>query len=387
MLGSFPPQAQGIQEYCRGLVESLCAHCALQAIGFRSMYPARIFPGVKTNFDPSKPPMQGAGLRVEHPLAWFAPWGWLLTALRVRADLFHLQWWSLPLFPVAATFVLVMRLRRIPVVITVHNVLPHERSRGFVGAGRWLCRRAEQVLVHSAINRAQLIEHYGLPADRVTEIPMGTPPVGVLPNRTDACGRLGLSPDRRYVLAFGVIRPYKGVADLIEALAQVADQFPSLDLIVAGKPWIDWAPYAARIEALGLTRRVHTYLDYIPESEVADFFAASDLVALPYTHFDAQSAVGAQALPHGRPLLVSSAGALPNWVDGERDWIVPPSSPDALAERLAAVFTDPEAARRAFLPIAGRVLARSSWEAAAASHAAIYGTVLHRRDSSDRPAG
>jgi glycosyltransferase involved in cell wall biosynthesis len=385
MLGSFPPQAQGIQMYCRGLGEALSRVCALDAIGFRRMYPAFLFPGVKENFDPGKPPMQGEDLRVSHPLAWYAPWGWLAAALRVRADVFHLQWWSLPLFPVAALFVLVMRLRGIPVVITVHNVLPHERSRGFVGAGRWLCRRAVRVLVHSAVNREQLIAHYGVPPERVVLVPHGSPAPEAMPERTAACARLGLRPERRYVLAFGVIRPYKGVGDLIDALARIAAPCPEVDLIVAGKPWVDWEPYAARIAAHGLDARVHTFLDYIPETALGDYFAVADLVALPYTHFDAQSGVGAQALPYGKPLLVSQTGALPEWVDHAPAWLVPPSSPAALAERLQWVFADWAAARAAFAPVAARVLARHGWDVAAAAHVAVYAQAVAPTDRTTVP--
>lgn len=380
MLGAFPPQAQGIQMYCCGLGEALSRVCALDAIGFRRMYPAWLFPGVKENFDPGKAPMRGEDLRVSHPLAWYAPWGWLAAALRVRADVFHLQWWSLPLFPVAALFVLVMRLRGIPVVITVHNVLPHERSRGFVGAGRWLCRRAARVLVHSAVNREQLIAHYGVAPERVVHVPHGSPAPEAIPDRAAACVRLGLRPERQYILAFGVIRPYKGVGDLIEALAQIAAAHPAVDLIVAGKPWVAWEPYAAQIVLHGLEARVHTALDYIPESAVGDYFAAADLVVLPYTHFDAQSGVGAQALAYGKPLLVSTTGALPEWVDHAPAWQVPPSAPEALAERLHWVFADPEAARSAFAPIAARVSERHGWAQAAAVHAAVYASLVPRSD-------
>lgn len=380
MLGSFPPQAQGIPMYCQGLAESLSRVCTLEAIGYRRMYPAWLFPGVKESFDPEKPAMQGGDLRVSHPLAWYAPWGWLAVACRLRAEVFHLQWWSLPLFPVSAVFVAVMRLRGIPVVVTVHNVIPHERSRGFLAAGRWLCRRAARVLVHSAVNREQLIAQYGVPPEHVVQVPHGSPVPAQLPEREAACARLGLSPERRYVLAFGVIRPYKGVADLLDALAAIAGTHPDVDVIIAGKPWVDWAPYAAQIEVLGLGARVHTYLDYIPETAVGDYFAAADLVALPYTHFDAQSGVGALALPYGKPLLVSGTGALPEWVDHDPDWTIPPAAPAELAARLRRVFRDVDSARETFAPIAARVLARHGWPVAAAAHRDVYATLHLRRD-------
>lgn len=380
LLGAFPPQSQGVQDYCRELGLALARRCPVHAIGFRSMYPAWLFPGVKDPVDATKAPMSAPGLRLEHPLRWWHPLGWLWTALRARPEVFHAQWWSLPLFPVTALFAAVMRLRGIPVVITVHNVLPHEGGRLHVRAGGALCRLADRVIVHSAVNRDQIVGVYGLPASRVAQVPVGvcfadTP----APPRADALRALGLPPDRRYLLSFGIIRPYKGVLDLIAAWRAIADRHPDVDLLVAGKPWEDWAPYQAAIDAAGLTARAHLFLDYIPEARLPDFFRAADLVVLPYTHFDAQSAVPAVALPHRRPILVSRVGGLPDWVGGDPAWTVPPRDSGALAQRLDAFFADSAAQTAAFAPIADAAIARFSWTAIADRHRALYAEVLAQR--------
>jgi glycosyltransferase involved in cell wall biosynthesis len=382
LLGAFPPQAQGIQDYCRELGESLSEHCEVQAIGFRRMYPARLFPGVKEPMDHSKAPMRGRLLHLKHPLTWYNPIGWLWHALRTPCDVFHAQWWSLPLWPVTFVFIACMKLRRKPVVITLHNVLPHEGSRGFIAASRILCQMADRVLVHSAANYDQLIEHYGSPEDKARRVPLGVYMGSVqAPPKAEAAAALGLDPSRRYLLSFGTIRPYKGIDDLIEAFAQVAGEHPEADLLIAGKPWTDWEPYRARIAAHGLEGRIHTWLDYIPEERIRLYFGAADLVVLPYTHFDAQSGVGAVALPYRKPLIVSSVGGLPDWVDEQAEWIVPPCDPGALAERLRLFLDDPDGATARFQPIAARVLENVSWTSIAREHLRIYHD-LHRSDSS-----
>ena len=375
MLGAFPPQAQGIQGYCGELAQALGARCRVHAIGFRRMYPSFLFPGVSESMDASRAPLDAPYLRVEHRLTWYNPFGWFTAAMRARGDVFHAQWWSLPLWLIYLRMVLLMKIRRIPVVITVHNVLPHESGRGYVWASRQLCRLADRVLVHSETNRAQLIEHYRIRAERVSTIPMGTG-AAQAPAAPEARRALGLPAGRRYVLCFGIIRPYKGVDTLLRAFARVAQRHDDVDLIIAGKPWTPWQPYQARIDADNLGPRVHTFLEYIPEERVPLFFGAADLVALPYTHFDAQSAVGSVALPYRKPLLVSDVGGLPDWVNGDPEWIVPPNAPDALADRMAGFFAEGDAACARFQPVADAVLARASWRAVAEAHLRIYHEVL-----------
>jgi glycosyltransferase involved in cell wall biosynthesis len=370
MLGSFPPQAQGVQDYCREVGTALGQRCHLHAIGFRRMYPAALFPGVKAAMDPTKAPMIAPGLTVEHRLTWHNPLGWLRAGLATPCDVFHAQWWSLPLFPVTWTILRAMKRRGKPIVVTAHNVLPHERSRAYITASHRLFRLANRVLVHSESNLEQLRAQYGLSEAKTLQVPMGVSLAGaprVAP--AEARAQLGLPDGPRYVLSFGNIRPYKGVDTLLHALARLPQE---VHVIIAGKPWSDWAPYARIIEEHGLAPRVHTFLDYIPESRVPVFFGAADVVALPYTHFDAQSAVGALALPYRKPMVVSRTGALPDWVENDPTWIVPPGDDGALADRLAALFAQWPAHCQAFDALAGRVLDATTWNAIAARLLAIY---------------
>ncbi len=377
MLGSFPPQTQGVPEYCRALTEALVQRVPVHAIGFRRMYPSWLFPGVARSFDPSKAPMAAPGLAVEHRLTWYNPLTWIRAALATPADVFHVQWWSLPLWPIALLMALLMRLRGKVVVVTVHNVLPHEGGALFVAAGRLLCGLARRVIVHSEANRRKLLAHYKLPPAKAVVVPMGILPApDVCLGRAEARRALGLAAPFRYMLSFGIIRPYKGVDTLLRAFALLAGRHSDLHLIIAGKPWCDWTPYQDLIDTSGLAGRVHLFLDYIPEGEIPRFFGAADIVVLPYSHFDAQSAVCATALPYRKPILVTEVGGLTDWVDHDPAWFVPPSEPEALAARLDAFWADPEAAARAFEVVADRVLKRFSWDSIAEEYLRVYREVL-----------
>ena len=377
MLGSFPPQCQGVHDYCAGLVPPLSALCRVTGIGFKRMYPGALFPGVKSAMDATNTPLVGEHLEVKHPLTWYNPFGWLYTALFTPGDVFHLQWWSLPLFPIAFCFVVLMKLRAKPVVVTVHNVLPHEGGRFFVFSGRTLCQLADKVIVHSDVNAEQIVDAYGLQKDKVYNVHLGVrtdnmPSDAPPESQAEARSALNLPVDADIALLFGTIRPYKGVRTTLEALTLLAEKNPSLHLVIAGVAWEPWEPYQAIIDEAGLTDRVHLLLDYIPEDQTPTLFSAADIALLPYTHFDAQSGVGAQVLRHATPLIVSSVGGLPEWVDHQESWTVQPNDPEELATALNNFFTDTDGRTEAFASIAHDVLARYSCSRAATLHAEIY---------------
>jgi glycosyltransferase involved in cell wall biosynthesis len=193
-------------------------------------------------------------------------------------------------------------------------------------------------------------------------------------SRPTARTKLGLPANANIVLCFGNIRPYKGVDVLLRAFADVARDDPEALLLIGGQPWGDWEPYAHLIDELGIGDRVRTRLEYIPTPEIERYFIAADVVALPYTHFDAQSGVGTRALPFGRPLVVTNTGGLPDLVlDDEA--VVPAGDAAALARALTRVLADKELRDR--LAVDSLALAASlGWENIAERTIEIYRSVL-----------
>lgn len=377
MLGSFPPQTQGIPMYCGELAKALSRHCEVHALGFRKMYPPRLFPGVQARMDPTYPAPEGPHLTLSHEITYYNVWHWLRLARTTPADVFHAQWWSLPLWPVTYTLLRGFRARGVPRVLTIHNVLPHERRGVFIRATRALCRLADRIVVHGEANLARFGVLYPGFERRVREAPHGTPAEDPnKPSRESARAVLDWPADAAIVLFFGIIRPYKGVDTLIRAFADFARARPDALLVIAGRPWTDWGPYARLIEELGLGERVRPRLDYVPAGEVANYVAGADLVVLPYTHFDAQSGVASLCLPYKTPMIVSSVGGLRDSVGRDPEWLAPPGDADALAARIRDFFERRTEKKARFAALAERVLSETSFERVAERHAAIYRELL-----------
>ena len=89
--------------------------------------------------------------------------------------------------------------------------------------------------------------------------------------------------------------------------------------------------------------RVVFHFRFIPDSEIATYFAAADVVLAPY-RTEAQSGVALTAFHFGRPVIASNVGGLPEVVkDGENGFIVPPDDADALASAVDRFFASDRA--------------------------------------------
>ena len=155
--------------------------------------------------------------------------------------------------------------------------------------------------------------------------------------RSRARARLGIPAGELVLLFFEFVRPYKGLRHLIEAMPRILEWGP-VHLVIAGEFWHDRRDYFDRIEQLGLGDHVTALDRYAPNEEVADLFAAADLVVQPY-ETATQSAVTQIAFDLGRPVLVTSVGGLPESVrDRETGYVVPPADPAAIAAAVIDFF-------------------------------------------------
>jgi len=140
------------------------------------------------------------------------------------------------------------------------------------------------------------------------------------------------------VLFFGLIRKYKGLDILLEALAQT----PEIHALVAGECYDDWDFYQKIIDENGLADRVHLHLDFIPTEQVRLFFSAADLVVQPY-RTATQSGISQIAYHFEKPMIVTNVGGLPEIVtDGVSGYVVPPE-PGAIAEAMRDFFENDRA--------------------------------------------
>jgi glycosyltransferase involved in cell wall biosynthesis len=144
----------------------------------------------------------------------------------------------------------------------------------------------------------------------------------------------------KIVLFFGNVRPYKGLADLIDAFPQVARASNAI-LVVAGTFFESVDSYRARVEELGIRDAVRLFDEYIPNEDVASLFAMSDLVVLPYRSAS-QSGVIPLAAMFRKPVVTTNVGGLPEALAGT-GMVVLPNDPAALGVAVVEALRNPPA--------------------------------------------
>lgn len=261
-----------------------------------------------------------------------------------RADVLHLQWLAAPELDRWA-------LRpRAPLVLTAHDLLPR-RTASRTQLWRRLFGRCERVVVHSERGRAELAA-FGVPDERLRVI--AHPVFRSEVDRRD---------DGRTVLALGVIRPYKGLGDAIEAVRRV----DGARLLVAGDPREPVDGYRA---AGG--DRVAWRLGYLSEAEIEDALAAATVAVFPYRAELDQSGALLRVLGAGVPAVAYDVGGLGEVVHAfGAGAVVPPGDVDGLATAVETLLGN-DAALAAARAGAARARDVLTWDAAAEAHLALY---------------
>ena len=259
-----------------------------------------------------------------------------------RPDLLHVQWLAVPHMDVHLRF-------RAPSVFTAHDLLPR-RTASRRDLWRRILARFDRVIVHSERGRETLA---GLGVD-ARVIPHPVYPSAATRN-----------DDGATLLALGVIRPYKGLADAIEATRRL----PDTHLLVAGDA-------AMPLDGLRDAERVEWRLGYLPQNELDRALSEATVAVFPYRAELDQSGALLQALGAGVPAVVYDVGGLGEPVRAfDAGRVVPPGDVEALTEAVGSLLGDASALAAARAG-AERARAELTWESAARSHLELYRELL-----------
>ena len=358
LVGPTHPAPGGIAHFTAGLAEALREHGPLLVIGWRRSYPARLHPGTTEDRVSRTAVSVDAAVLV---LDILDPRTWRRAAEQIQAfgaAGVVLQWVHPIHSPVLLA--LVRRLRRAGIGATVicHNVEPHESGALWRAITRHTLRRAGVLVVHAPALRAEA--EFAAPGVPIVDafMPILANVASALdrpaPEQVAALRRRLGAEDRRLILTFGYVRPYKGVEDAIAAMAYVKTDAV---LLVAGECWGDHTPLHQLAAKPGIEGRVVLDLRYHANDEIPNLFAAADAVVLPYRSAT-QSAVAALAFAYGRPVVATRVGGLASLVDdGVTGALARPRDPEDLAESIDRVLADD----RDWAPAIGDACRERSW--------------------------
>lgn len=343
------PYRGGIAAFSERLARQLLAEGhEVRLYTFTLQYPGFLFPG-KTQYSVEPEPKD---LVIKRKLSSVNPFTWISLGRRIRReapDVLILAYWMPFMAPCMGSVARMTRQNGKTQVITLcHNLIPHEHRPGDTLLTKWLLGSVDSVAALSQsvcddVHRFKpqmptiasphpLYDNFGEPVDRV-----------------EACRHLGLDPECRYFLFFGLIREYKGLDWLLDAFAQIVDtqradarqssNRHSIKLLIAGEFYSDGARYHEQARQLAIEDRLVWRSEFVPDSEVRYYFSAADLVVQPYKTAT-QSGVTQIAYHFLKPMLVTNVGGLSEIVpDGKVGYVVQPDA-QAVAEGMQRFLSE-----------------------------------------------
>lgn len=319
------------------------------------------------------------GLPSRRVYAGYKPWRmavWLGHLLGIHfdkllpdAELFH------------ATEHLLLPLRQIPTVLTVHDLIfrlfPEHHKRlnfWYLNATMPLyCRRADAIIAVSEATKRDLIRLYGVPAEKIAVIHEAAAPhfKPVAPEQIAAVReRYGL-PDH-YILRVGTIEPRKNLERLLDALQLVQHYDSTVRLVVVGsKGWL-YERFFKKLHGSELRHAV-VLTGRVQDTDLPAIYSGATLLVEP-SLYEGFGLPLLEAMACGTPVVCSNTSSLPE-VAGDAACYFDPRDSAAMAEAIGEVWRD--GSLRDTMRHNGLVrAAQFSWERTAQETLAVYRTLV-----------
>ncbi len=206
-------------------------------------------------------------------------------------------------------------------------------------ACRWVGRSCDRMVSVSGTIGRFLAESAGVPPEKLQTIYNGIDTLKYVQGDAgeDLRRELGVAPGAPVVGAVGSLYPVKGHTYLVQAMAQIAKQLPSVMCLLIGHGHLR-ATLEREVKVLGLERHVK-FLGY--RSDVPRLLGALDLFVLPSLSEGLPLSL-LEAMATGRPVVATDVGGNPEVVqDGATGYLVEPRRPDLLADRILELLMDP----------------------------------------------
>lgn len=305
---------------------------------FSLQYPGFLFPG-KTQYSTDSQPLD---LKIKIAVNSINPFNWIKVGLEIKklkADIVVIRYWMPFMAPCLGSIARIIRQNKHSKVIAItDNIIPHEKMPGGNILSRYFVKSCDGFI---AMSRSVLKDLNTF--DKVRPRLFSPHPLydnfGAKVSKSLAKKRLGLEEGIKYILFFGFIREYKGLDLLIKAFADERFRKLPVKLLIAGEFYIDGKPYRDMIDSLGLKEEIVLSTEFIENSEIVNYFCASDIVAQPYKDAT-QSGVTQIAYHFEKPMLTTNVGGLSEMVpDGKVGFVVSPDK-NEISEALLRFFNE-----------------------------------------------
>lgn len=333
LVGTAYPYRGGLALYNERLMEEFQKQGHDVSINtFSLQYPNFLFPG-KTQYAKWDKPNK---FSINRTVNSINPINWIRTGLKIkkqRPDILIFKYW-LPFFsPCFSIISKIVKLNKYTrVIVIVDNIIPHEKRPFDNMLTKYFIRHIDGFVAMSQSVYDDIAKFNTTKPKILSPHPLFDN-FGKSIDKKVAMRKLNLKEDNINFLFFGLIREYKGLDILIEAMADKRlKKFP-IKLLVAGEFYDDSKPYYERVKKLNLGDIISFDPRFIPDEEVKDYFCSTDLVVQPYKTAT-QSGVTQIGYHFEKSMLVTNVGGLAEIIpNGKVGYVVEPN-PESIADAL-----------------------------------------------------
>ena len=339
IVGVFPPFRGGIANFYETLAERLSNNHEVIAINFTTQYPNILFPG-KSQYIESESSTEFEADRI---LSSINPLTWQGTAKRIieiNPDLIIFKYW-MPFFaPSFGTIIKkVKRNLNTKALVICDNIIPHEGRPLDKLLTKYFFNNIDYFIVMSRSVEADLLSLYPGTDYLYTPHPLYDI-FGVSTPKDTAKNSLGIT-EKKVLLYFGLIRPYKGLDLLINAAKLLNQKLDNYKILAVGDCYENPEPYSDLVKKNGVSNVIDLRMEFIPNDKVNLYFSAADVVVLPYKSAT-QSGVVPIAYHFNKPVVVTDVGGLSEIVnDGKTGYVVQPDA-GSIANGILQFYNDYE---------------------------------------------
>ena len=306
-----------------------------EIISYSLQYPNFLFPG-STQFDTSGNVPKN--IKIHTLINSVNPLSWIKTARFIKKqkpDFIVFRFWIPFMGPALGSIARMVRKSGVKVLAITDNVIPHETRPGDVAFAKYFINACDGFVTMSKAVMKDLEKFTSTVHKKYLLHPLYTS-FGEKLNKMDARKALELPTDKQLVLFFGLIRKYKGLDMLLDAMNELKSN-PNINLVIAGEFYEDKQPYLDLIEKYQIQNQVILHGKFIANEDVKLYFSAADLVALPYRSAT-QSGVTQVSFHFEVPTLVTNVGGLGEIIPDKVAGYVVESNGKAIADGINDYF-------------------------------------------------
>lgn len=335
IIGPIYPYKGGIAHYTSLMYQELQKEYNVEMISFSMQYPKFLYRKEQKDYDNKIFKVQN----VKYWINTMNPINLIRVGRKIKRlqpDAVIFQWWH-PYFAPAYS-ILNLTLKNLKKIYICHNVFPHERFFMDKALTKLVLRRGNGYLVHSKQDESDLNSIAKCKNYRLTPHPTYNIFRKNNLSKAEARSLLNIFEDDKILLFFGFIREYKGLKYLIESIPDIVLKLKNIKLYIVGEFGDDKSEYIKLIEEKGIKDYIKIVDTYVPDDEVEKYFAASDIVILPYISAT-QSGIVQIAYGFLKPVIVTNVGGLPEVVlDGKTGYVVEPKKSNEITKSVIQYF-------------------------------------------------